>query len=159
MQEPFLTLASTLPHRYDLPPFTFVSTTRHGSAASAWWSAPAAWTTCAPYFQTWTPALGDLHRAIPQHVAFRESEPFQCLAEKWSRLWRCDLDDSWKTMESGSGNMRPTSEKDAKLAQKLGQLQPSLAVPHSKAWANSHLLGQPNTFLAIRLNPTGSGSS
>ena len=76
MHEPLLTLASTLPHRYDLPPFTFVSTTRHGSAASAWPSAPTAWTTCAPHFQTRTPALRDLHRAIPQlwyNAVFRNS--------------------------------------------------------------------------------------
>ena len=39
------------------------------------------------------------------------------------------------------------SEKDAKSAQKLGQLQPFIAV-FLQAWANMHLLGQPNTSLA-----------
>jgi hypothetical protein len=43
---------------------------------------------------------------------------------------------------------RPPSEKDAKLAQKLGQLQPFIAVLPRNAWPNLHLLGQPNTFLA-----------
>ena len=38
------------------------------------------------------------------------------------------------------------SEKDAKLAQKLGQLQPLLYY-HGNARANLHRLGQPNTFL------------
>ena len=46
---------------------------------------------------------------------------------------------------------RRASEKDAKLAQKLGQLQPFIAVSHRNAWANWHLLGQPNTFLAAVL--------
>ena len=40
------------------------------------------------------------------------------------------------------------SEKDAKLAQKLGQLQPFVAVFLQECMANLHLLGQPNTFLA-----------
>ena len=40
-------------------------------------------------------------------------------------------------------------DKDATLAQKLGQLQPFLAECfHRNAWANLHLLGQPNTSLA-----------
>jgi hypothetical protein len=37
-----------------------------------------------------------------------------------------------------------------KLAQKFGQLQPCIAVflqRHRNAWANLHLLGQPNNFL------------
>jgi hypothetical protein len=39
-------------------------------------------------------------------------------------------------------------DKDATLAQKLGQLQPFLAECfHRNAWANLHLLGQPNTSL------------
>ena len=41
-----------------------------------------------------------------------------------------------------------TSEKVAKLAQKLGQLQPFIAVFPQKCMANLHLLGQPNTVLA-----------
>ena len=43
------------------------------------------------------------------------------------------------------------SEKDTKVAQKLGQLQPFTAVfpqEYSRMWANVHLLGQPNSFLA-----------
>ena len=46
------------------------------------------------------------------------------------------------------------SEKDAKLAQKLGQLQHFIAVfpwelySHGNTWANLHILGQPNTLLA-----------
>jgi hypothetical protein len=43
---------------------------------------------------------------------------------------------------------RGTSEKNAKLAQKLGQLQPFIADSHRNARANWHLLGQPDTFLA-----------
>jgi hypothetical protein len=46
------------------------------------------------------------------------------------------------------------SEKDAKLAQKLGQLQPFIAVfpqRYRTAWTNLHILGQPNTFLAAVL--------
>ena len=42
----------------------------------------------------------------------------------------------------------PRSEKDAKLAQQLGQLQPFTAVFPQEAWANWHILGQANTFLA-----------
>ena len=45
---------------------------------------------------------------------------------------------------------RGASEKDARLAQKLGQLQPFLAALPQE-WnvrANSHLLSQPNIFLA-----------
>jgi hypothetical protein len=41
-----------------------------------------------------------------------------------------------------------SSKKDAKLAQKLGQLQPFIAVFPQECMANLHLLGQPNTFLA-----------
>ena len=40
------------------------------------------------------------------------------------------------------------SEKDAKLAQELGQLQPCIAVFPRNMWANLHLLGQPNTILS-----------
>ena len=40
------------------------------------------------------------------------------------------------------------SEKDAKLAQKLGQLQPFVAVFLQECMANLHLLGQPNSFFA-----------
>jgi hypothetical protein len=45
------------------------------------------------------------------------------------------------------------SANDAKLAQKLGQLQPFIAVFSCRnTWANLHLLGQPNTVLAqVRL--------
>ena len=39
------------------------------------------------------------------------------------------------------------SEKDAKLAQNLGQLQRFIAVLPQECMANLHLLGQPNTFL------------
>ena len=42
-----------------------------------------------------------------------------------------------------------TSEKDAKLAQKLGQLQPFYrCIPHRNAWGNIQFSGQPNTLLA-----------
>ena len=43
------------------------------------------------------------------------------------------------------------SEKDAELAQKLGQLQPFTCIavfPQESIWANLYLLGQPNTVLA-----------
>ena len=41
------------------------------------------------------------------------------------------------------------SEESAKLVQKLGRLQPFIALySHWNLWANLHLLGQPNTFLA-----------
>ena len=41
--------------------------------------------------------------------------------------------------------------KDANLAQKLGQLQPFIAVfPSMNAWANLHRLSQPDTFLTHR---------
>jgi hypothetical protein len=44
---------------------------------------------------------------------------------------------------------RYNREKDAKYAQKLGQLQPCLSLfSHRNAWANWYILGQPNTFLA-----------
>jgi hypothetical protein len=50
----------------------------------------------------------------------------------------------------GQGSaQRRTSEQDAKLAQKLGQLQPFIAVFPQECWANLQLLGQPNTLLAI----------
>jgi hypothetical protein len=38
----------------------------------------------------------------------------------------------------------PQSEKDAKLAQKLGQLQRFIAVSPQECTANLYLLGQPN---------------
>ena len=47
------------------------------------------------------------------------------------------------------------SEKDAELAQKLGQLQPFLAVFSQECMANLHLLGQPNTFRAARPRSPG----
>jgi hypothetical protein len=53
---------------------------------------------------------------------------------------------------SQEGGVRPPpllSEKDVKLAQKLGQLQSFTADSHRNAWANLHILGQPNTFLAL----------
>ena len=40
------------------------------------------------------------------------------------------------------------SEQDAKLAQKLGQLQTFLAVSPQERRVNLHLLGLPTTFLA-----------
>jgi hypothetical protein len=43
----------------------------------------------------------------------------------------------------------PVSEKGAKLAQKLGQLQPFIAVSHMNAWVNLHLLGHPNAVLTV----------
>jgi hypothetical protein len=49
---------------------------------------------------------------------------------------------------AGARPHRRFSEADAKLAQKLGQLQPFAAVSHRNAWANLRLLGQPNTVLA-----------
>jgi hypothetical protein len=45
---------------------------------------------------------------------------------------------------------RGTSEKNAKLAQKLGQLQPFIADSHRNARANWHLLGQPDTFFSLQ---------
>ena len=52
----------------------------------------------------------------------------------------------------GLGPLSPKkggSQKDAKLAQKLGQLQPFFyPYSHRNARANWHLLGQPNTFVA-----------
>jgi hypothetical protein len=48
-------------------------------------------------------------------------------------------------------------EIDAKLAQKLGQLQPFLAFSSlffpQECVANLHLVGQPNTFLAQAVRP------
>jgi hypothetical protein len=52
----------------------------------------------------------------------------------------------------GPGN-QPESEKDAKLAQKLGQRQPFLALSHRDARANSHLLGRPDAVVARKPNP------
>ena len=49
------------------------------------------------------------------------------------------------------------SEKDTKLAQKLAQLQPFIVVFHRNAWANFHLLGQPDTFLALQVRGVGAG--
>ena len=46
------------------------------------------------------------------------------------------------------GGGHGASEKDVKLAQKLGQLQPFIAVFPQECMANLRLLGQPNTFLA-----------
>ena len=40
-------------------------------------------------------------------------------------------------------------EKDTKLSQKLGQLQPLQLCSHRSALANLHVLSQPNTFLAL----------
>ena len=47
------------------------------------------------------------------------------------------------------------SEKDTKLAQNLGQLQPFTgyscirSIPYGNTWADLHLLGQPNTVLVM----------
>ena len=51
---------------------------------------------------------------------------------------------------SGGHRRDPEGEKDAKLAQKFGQIQPFIAAySHRNARrANLHRLGQPNTFLA-----------
>ena len=53
------------------------------------------------------------------------------------------------------GHGRRQSEKDVKLAQKLGQLQPCIAVFPQECTADLHLLGQPNTFLAQDLESDG----
>jgi hypothetical protein len=45
--------------------------------------------------------------------------------------------------------------RDAVSAQKLGQLQPFVAVFPRTAWAGWHILGQPNTLLARRLDHGG----
>ena len=50
--------------------------------------------------------------------------------------------------EVGPTVVAGTSEKDAKLVQKLGQPQPLLAVLPQECMAILHPLGQPNTFLA-----------
>ena len=54
----------------------------------------------------------------------------------------------------GNGSIIPAasaSEEDAKLAQKLGRLHPFVPVfPPQNAWANLHILGHPDTFLARR---------
>jgi hypothetical protein len=60
-----------------------------------------------------------------------------------------------------AGPHRGASEKAAKLTQKLGQLQPFIAVmlyPHRNAWANLHILGQPNIFLAARHSGPNDGA-
>ena len=52
-------------------------------------------------------------------------------------------------LADAAGSIGHKSEKDTELDQKLGQLQSFIAVfPQEYAWANLHLLGQPNTFLA-----------
>ena len=52
--------------------------------------------------------------------------------------------DAW-----GGGGAGRASEKDVKLTQKLGQLHLFVAVYfHRNAWANFHILGQPNAVLA-----------
>ena len=48
----------------------------------------------------------------------------------------------------GENDCSVCSEKDAKLAQKLGQLQPFIAVYPQESMGQLDLLGQPNTFLA-----------
>jgi hypothetical protein len=62
-------------------------------------------------------------------------------------LTQMQVTDRWRIYDA----LVASSEKDAKLAQKLGQLACfSLLSTHShrNAWANLHLLGQPNTVLA-----------
>jgi hypothetical protein len=49
-------------------------------------------------------------------------------------------------------------EKHAKLAQKLGQLQPFLAAFPQECMGQFAFLGQPNTFLARMAVPPSSGS-
>ena len=52
--------------------------------------------------------------------------------------------------QRAAGGARLAGEKDAKSAQKLGQLQPFGAVfPQECIWANLHLLGRPDTLLAL----------
>jgi hypothetical protein len=57
------------------------------------------------------------------------------------------------TRPASRGSLPQLSEKDTKLAQKLGQLQPFIAVFPQESWANLHCLGQPNTFLALAKEP------
>ena len=54
------------------------------------------------------------------------------------------------------------SEKDTKLPQELGKLQPFMLHCHRKAWPSLHLLGQPNTLLPRpggRNSPVGASRS
>jgi hypothetical protein len=51
--------------------------------------------------------------------------------------------------DGSSCSVKVSGEKDAELAQKLRQLQPFMAVIQRNVWNHLHLLGQPNTFLAI----------
>ena len=57
-----------------------------------------------------------------------------------------------KAPSTVSNGVYEISEKDAKLAQKLGHLQLFLVYSHRNAWANLHMLGQPDTSLAIAIN-------
>ena len=47
--------------------------------------------------------------------------------------------------------MMRSSEKDTKLAQKLGQLEPFIAVFPQECMGQLAYFGQPNTFLAANL--------
>jgi hypothetical protein len=75
----------------------------------------------------------------------------QRLREHWrvsALQWMSDqeLDDTG----AGHPAVEVSGENHAELAQKLGQLQPFIAAfpQESNAWANSHILGLPNTLLA-----------
>jgi hypothetical protein len=71
------------------------------------------------------------------------SDPLGCHARPPSGIAKqCLLKESLCTL----------SEKDTKLAQKLGQLQPFFILWRysvCNAWADLHLLSKPNTFLAL----------
>jgi hypothetical protein len=78
----------------------------------------------------------------------------QSQAWPYEKIWEGDLGDI--TVWIGpvplnldfSGKLGYTSENDAKLARKSGQLQPFTAVLSRERMANLHLLGRANTFLA-----------
>jgi hypothetical protein len=59
---------------------------------------------------------------------------------------RAELRKVVRMLLSGGGRLGISgwSEKDTKLVQKLGQLQPLSLYSRRSAWANLHLLGQPN---------------
>jgi hypothetical protein len=52
------------------------------------------------------------------------------------------------SVRAGGRRAARGSASENESAQKLSQLQPFISVPYRNAWANSHRLGQPNTFLA-----------
>ena len=114
-----------------------------------------------------------LSAALPPHARWRATRRFGCLAlpaaqndaapymyrrtnrpslqsvrvHRLPRIWRRTCPDFLLLLIIIL--VQPSNEKDAKLTQKLGLLQPFALYSRRNAWANLYISDQPKTFLAM----------